>query len=296
MKVVSSLQRISRILYDRINLFYLLAAIPLVVVAYFSVVRAVVPMYAFVLLFLKKDKLSSFEEPGPLQKILGVLILGASVFVFFALVPLFSFTYVTVDPYGIVNYVLHLLGLFLVFFSFPALREAFSPLFLIVATASSFFISEGLAPTLSPFLIPFFMRVIDSSLRILGFSIITNYSTHVMTLQTWRGPIAAVFNWGCIGVYSTLVFIIILVVILFEEKNTLRTKIIWAAIGILGTNVVNGIRVLTIFLTDYAYGTEVGAQIHYFIGYVLFITWLAIFFFLMSKILPRKETGFSGSK
>jgi exosortase/archaeosortase family protein len=287
--VVFRLQPISFFLRDRLNLFYLLAFAPLTAVAYFSIIRAVIPMYAFVLLLLKKDRLSSFGKPGIVQTTLGVLILVTSLFTYFVLIPLFSFTYTIVDPYGIANYVLHLLGLFLVFFSLQALREAFSPLFLIIATTSSFFISESLAPALSPILIPFFMHVIDALLKILGYNITTNYSMRTMTLQTWRGPVPAIFDWGCVGVYSTLVFTIILIVILFEEKSILRTKILWAVIGVIGTNIVNVIRVLTIFLTDYAFGAEAGAQVHYFVGYVLFITWLVIFFLFMSRRPLRRQ-------
>jgi phosphotransferase system glucose/maltose/N-acetylglucosamine-specific IIC component len=38
-----------------------------------------------------------------------------------------------------------------------------------------------------------------------------------------------------------------------------------------------------IFVTDYFYGYEAGAQVHYFIGYAIFITWISIFFYAFSK-------------
>lgn len=273
-------------LKDRVNLFYFLAFIPLTLVAYFSLVRAVIPIYGFILLVLKRDKLPSFNEPHLVQRSFGILVLIFSFFAYYVVVLVFP---ALADPYGIPNYIIHLLGLFLIFFDLSALKEAFTPIFLIVATTSSFFVSEGLKPLLSPFLTPLFMSVVETALGILRLPVTVNYSSRRMTLHTWSGDIPTRFVWGCIGVYSTLMFSIILVVTLVEEKSPLRTKLLWATLGIIGTNIVNVIRVITIFLTDYAYGIEVGAQVHYFIGYMLFIAWLALFFFVMSKRPFRKK-------
>jgi len=46
---------------------------------------------------------------------------------------------------------------------------------------------------------------------------------------------------------------------------------------------VNILRVTLILLADYFYGVEVGATIHYVLGYALFSVWLALFFFVYSK-------------
>jgi len=273
-------------LKDRVNLFYFLAFIPLVLVAYFSLVRVVIPIYSFILLLLKRDKLLSFNEPHLVQRSFGILILIFSLFAYYIVVLVFP---ALADPYGIPNYVIHLFGLFLVFFNLSALKESFTPIFLIVGATSSFFVSAGLEPLLSPFLTPLFMRIVETSMKILGLPITSNYSTRTLILHTWRGNIPTLFVWDCIGVYSTLMFSIILVVTLIEEKSLLRTKLLWATIGIIGTNIMNVIRVITIFLTDYAYGIEVGAQVHYFIGYILFIAWLTLFFFVMSKRSFRKR-------
>jgi exosortase/archaeosortase family protein len=270
----------------RINLFYFLAFIPLIAVAYFSLVRAVIPTYGFVLLLLKKDKLSSFAKPSLAQRILGCLVLVSSIFTYYAVVLVFP---QLADPYGIPNYAIHLLGLFLIFFSPSALKEAFSPLFLIVASTSSFFLSEFLEPFLSPFLVPLFMHIVEVMLGILGLPATVDYGSGMITLRIPTGYIPTMFVWGCIGVFSTMLFSIILITVLVEEKSSRRTKFIWSVVGIFGTNVVNVIRVIVIYLTDYYVGYEAGTQVHYFIGYVLFIAWLAIFFYAMSKKPLRKE-------
>jgi hypothetical protein len=54
-------------------------------------------------------------------------------------------------------------------------------------------------------------------------------------------------------------------------------------VGVLGTFAINIVRIIIIFLTDYFYGAEAGANVHYVIGYTLFSAWLAIFLFAFSK-------------
>jgi exosortase/archaeosortase family protein len=272
-------------LKQRINLFYLLAFIPLAAIAYYSVIRAVIPVYSFILLLLKKDKLSRYGEPSLVQRVLGGIVLVFSLFAYYVVVLVLP---QLADPYGIPNYTIHLLGLFLVFFSIPALKDAFSPLFLIIASTSSFFLSEFLEPFLSPFLVPLFMRVIEVMLGILRLPANVDYSTGMITLRTQTAYIPTMFVWGCIGVFSTMLFSIILITVLVEEKSSRRTKFVWSVVGIFGTNVVNVIRVIAIYLTDYYVGYEAGAQVHYFIGYVLFIAWLTIFFYAMSRKSLRK--------
>ncbi len=267
-------------LKERVNQFCLLAFLPLPVIAYFGIVRVVVPVYAFIILLLKRDKLSLLGQSTQVQKTFGTLLVIISLFAYFLIVRMFP---ALADPYGIPNYVLHLIGLFLVFFSLPALKEAFSSVFLMVATASSFFISESLKPSLSPLLIPLYMRLMNGLVSLLGFPITSFFESRLMILHTWKGDVATVFDWGCVGIYSTMIFSIILVVILAEERGAIRTKLTWSIIGIAGTNIVNIFRILIIFLTDYAYGAEAGAQVHYLIGYALFIAWLTFFFVAMDK-------------
>ncbi len=85
------------------------------------------------------------------------------------------------------------------------------------------------------------------------------------------------------GIYSVLVFSIILVVILLEEPSSFRVKLAYSIVGLSGTLALNILRVIVIFLADYFYGAEVGSTIHYIIGYALFSTWLAGFFYIYAK-------------
>lgn len=264
---------------NRLNVFYVLAFAPLLLMMYYYIkwpFPVVIPLYGFLLLLIKKHKLSLCHEAGSIQKAFGLLFVLGSFFVYYALVSFFPY----MAFYGPANYVIYILGLFLTFFNIHALREAFTPIFLIVATTSSSFVSNWLEPYLTPY-IPHYVSLIAAILRTLGIWVTTR--GQFITLHTVKGTLPMVFVWACVGATSMLIFSIILVVTLFEESASLKTKLVWGFIGVIGTFIMNVVRLTIIFLADYFYGFEVGGKIHYVIGYILFIAWLAIFFYIFSK-------------
>jgi exosortase/archaeosortase family protein len=142
---------------------------------------------------------------------------------------------------------------------------------------------------LKPFLSPYandFAHIIMNILRTLGIDANIYYlgTTPIITLPSLSGRVVqGAFVYGCMGVYSVLVFSILLVVILFEDPSSLKVKLSYSIVGLLGTFALNILRITIIVLADYFYGAAVGATVHYVIGYALFSTWLAIFFYVFSK-------------
>ena len=265
----------------RLNVFYVLAFAPLVLIAYFNVFNFIIPIYALILLLLKRESLFAYRNANPTQRTLGFLVIFGSFLLCYALVIFFP----RVVFYGAVNYALHILGLFLIFFDVSALKQAFMPIFLIVAATSSSFATVWVKPYLTPY-IPIFASFIEAPLKLLGIYTFADYSGNfpVIAIRTQQGSIfSGLVVWECVGFYSTMVFSVILVVMLFDDPSSRKTKLLWSMIGILGNLVVNIIRVIAIFLTVYFYGSDLGGQVHYVIGYALFITWLILFFYLFSK-------------
>lgn len=270
---------------ERINTFYLLAFIPLLLLTYYHVTwpfALIIPIFGFILLLIKKQNLSIYHSAKPLQKALGLLIIIGSFFAYYLIVPFFP----SAGFYTAANYAIYLVGLCLTFFEAPALKEASSSIFLIVAATSSSFISEWLEPHLSPHVTSQFAYLIQCILNALGVQTTVYFSNHlpIISFPTIQGgTIAAIFNWYCVGVSSVLIFSIILVILLIEEHGNLKSKITWSLVGISGVLALNVLRVLIIFIADYFYGAEVGGKIHYIIGYAIFITWLTTFLYLYSK-------------
>ncbi|TET26787.1 MAG: hypothetical protein E3J73_03785 [Candidatus Bathyarchaeum sp.] len=270
---------------ERINTFYLLAFIPFLLLTYYHLTwpfAIIIPIYGFILLLIKKQKLQLCHPARHMQKALGLLIVIGSFFIYYALVPFFP----SASFYTAANYAIYLLGLCLTFFEAPALKETASSIFLIIAATSSSFISEWLEPHLSPLITSQFAYLIQVILNAFGVQATVYFPNHlpIISFPTIQGgTITAVFNWYCVGVSSILIFSIILVILLIEEPGNLKSKITWSLVGVSGVLVLNVLRVLIILITDYFYGAEVGGQIHYIIGYIIFITWLTIFLYLYSK-------------
>lgn len=272
--------RVPSLLRSRIKLFYLLALAPLPLVFYYTPLTIITPFYGFLLLLLKSKKLRQFEETNTVQKFLGLLVVVGSFFVYYLRV----LVYPVESFYTVANYAVYLLGLFLVFFEFSALREAVAPLVLVVAAPASALIAVSLKPFLSPFANGF-AQIIVNILRALGLDAnVYLYNVPVIRFLSSSGRmISGAFVYECMGVYSALVFSIILVVILLEDPSGSKTKLAYSIVGLTGIFALNLLRVVIIFVADYLYGAEVGATVHYTIGYALFTAWLACFLYIYSK-------------
>ncbi len=95
----------------------------------------------------------------------------------------------------------------------------------------------------------------------------------------------------CSGIHSMTIFIFIFLLMLFEA----RKRIHWnhkavgvTIIGILGTYLMNFLRITIVMLTFYYGGTSLGESVHNVLGYVLLVIWLPIFWLF---ILPLAEKG-----
>ena len=275
------LPSVSSLRGNRVNLFYVFAFAPLLLILYRNPFNVIIPFYSFLILILKNEKLLGFKEASFIQKILGSILVIGSFFVYYVVTLIFP----GAAFYTSANYTVYLFGLFLIFFNFSALKEAFSPLFLIVAATSSSFIVKWLKPFLSPYANDIAYIVVNI-LRVLGVDANISYfsNTSIIAFRSLSGKmIHGAFVYECLGAYSALVFSIILVVILFEDPGRLKVKLAYAIVGLLGTFALNIFRVTVILLVDYFYGAEVGGTVHYIIGYALFSAWLGIFFYMFSK-------------
>lgn len=275
------LNKLYSALGGRLNLFLLLAVVPIAAIFYFVPLSAIVPFYGFLLLLIKSQKLQEFQDAATTQKAFGLIIVAGSFLAYFAVVRIFP----DAAYYTNANYVIYLLGLFLIFFQFKALKEAFAPLLLVTAATLSALMSETLKPYLSPYA-KGYGYMIAGLLRLIGIKASTYnlQDAAVITFPSASGAaVAGAFVYECIGVSSMLVFSIILIVILAEDPSSPKAKLVYSIVGLVGTFAVNIVRATGIFVTDYFYGMEAGGTVHYVIGYILFSIWLVAFLYLYSK-------------
>ena len=270
---------------SRLNLFYIFAFVPLILILYSGFVKRgdvvtwIIPFYGFLLLFIKKDKLTGFNHASSFFRVAGLMLIVVSFFAYYVVLRF----YPRVQFYGEANYTIHIVGLFLVFFEVRALREAFTPLFLIVGASAIPFLGVGLEASLWP-AIPFFVQIIDLILKTLNIPA-TLVGSNVFSLTPLNS--SAIFLSvipACIGIYGVSTFSILIAVTLIEDpSSSLRTKLFWAIGGVIGTFFLNLVRVSFIFVVIYYFGYENWPVIHAPIGYALFLTWVGCFFLAFSK-------------
>ena len=267
---------------NRSKIFYILAFVPFVLMFYFSAefhLASVVTLYGYIILVIKKPKLFSRPGGSAIQKVFGLVVVLASFFVYYIASPFFP----NAVFYGFANYSLYIIGLFLLFFHVKVLKEALSPLFLVGASFLGSFFSD-LTKSYFEVYLPNFTSFIASILRTIG--IATQHPSSdpntITMLYTVQGPISLGIGWGCVGFVGVFLFSVILIVIMLEDPSSPKTKVIWSVIGVSGMFFVNLIRIVTIFVGFYFYGYDFD-KVHLYLGYILFITWSVIFFYLFSK-------------
>lgn len=267
-----------------LNVFYVLAFIPLLLIGFYryaffnNALGALIPLYGFLILLMKKDRLSEYAlETNALQRFLGVFIVLSSFFLYYMIAPFISW----VGFYGVANYTVYLFGLFLIFFKISALKQTFSAFFLIVAGASAGLSFQWIELHMES-TVPYYVQLFSYVLGLLGIKNTMLNPTTIM-LSTSRGLLPVLFEAGCIGVYSLLIFSIIIVVTMAETSVGRRTKLLWSVIGLIGVFVLNIIRLLIVVVSMYFYGWDFGQRVHQVIGYVLFLSWIAVFLLLFTK-------------
>jgi exosortase/archaeosortase family protein len=268
-------------LRNKVNLFYVLSFAPLSLIAYYDLWILAIAIYGFIFLLLKSRKLRSFKEPPLNQRILGLLLITSSFFAHYIMTSIVP----TASYYGIQNYLIFLFGLFLIFFKTSALKEAFTPVFFMTAATSSSLAADWLKPYLSPYLgnvanlIAFLLRAMGVRAYIYHIGSVTVISILSLTGRSFN----ASFLYECLGIFGALVFSIIFIIVLLEDQSSWKIRLVASTIGIIGTFALNIARITIILLVDFLYGAEVGAKVHYVIGYVLFSVWLTFFLYAYSK-------------
>lgn len=277
-------QRLRDLLNDRLNIFFILAFLPLIPSELYSTfflgqaLGIIIPLYSLLILLIKKDKLSEYIlETNILQQVLGVIIVLGSVFAYYAVAPFVP----QAAFYGVANYTLHLIGLFLIFFKVPAFKQGFTAFFLIVASGLTGLTFRWIEIQMSS-TVPYYVSLFSSLLTLFGINHTMPDSTRIF-LYTPRGILPVAFEAGCLGIYSVIIFSIIIVVTMIETSASKRTKLLWSALGLIGVFVLNIIRLFIVVVSMNFYGWDFGQSVHQVIGYVLFLSWLAVFLLLFTK-------------
>ena len=141
------------------------------------------------------------------------------------------------------------------------------------------------------FIVPFEVRMVAVVLTVLGFDVSVT-KEYVVLGQTQ--PFLAEIVWNCIGWQSLLFFVITTFVGLQGDKYTNLSKLKAAIIGLLGTFLVNILRIVAVVLVAYFFGQFPAIIVHDYGSLLAVIGWLFLFWwFSYSFVLEERNSDLS---
>jgi len=190
--------------------------------------------------------------------------------------------------FGIFDMLVVLVGLYVSFFGLKATRF-FMPLIiynlvLISGYQLEFYLEQ--VKTLQYFL----AQLMDSLLR--GMNVASWVAGDIVTFvdRTGLTTYNLRIDGPCTGIKGMLAYGSLAALLVLDTKAPNRKKAIALSVGLIGTFIVNLLRLIAIFLSVYFIGIDVGLLIHTYLGYGLFTIWVVIFWSLAFKYMtPSKK-------
>jgi thaumarchaeosortase len=188
-------------------------------------------------------------------------------------------------------FAIYLTALTAALFSKDAIRRVVTPFALSVGmmvfyTLDAFFPYDTLGPL--QFWANSIVGAVVSLARLFALSIY-GYANHltIITLHHLQCPL--VVYWPSVGVQSMLIYSVVMAVMAAKLQAPRRRKVIYAAIGIAGTILLNVLRIFAITYYGYAYATTCNQvnDFHNVIGEILLPIWILVFVASIIKIENR---------
>lgn len=157
-----------------------------------------------------------------------------------------------------------------------------------------FIMQIGLYRSLQNLIVPYELRIVGTLLTPAGFPIRIGH-TYIEWAKATGGNEVIYLAWNCVG-WQTLVLFGITLITGLSGKHTLSSKGETLAIGILGTYLINVLRLVLVVVVYFLVGRPFGIVFHdYFsnlitLGWLFFFWWFSYSFVLEERqIIVKKE-------
>ena len=104
---------------------------------------------------------------------------------------------------------------------------------------------------------------------------------------------SAIVSWSCAGSHSLFLYSFMIMLFLRGTRITRTRKIIYVALGAIGTFFVNILRIVAILVAGVNHGASLAATFHEFYGEFFFIVWmfiyLSIIFLIETRLIPKNS-------
>ena len=170
------------------------------------------------------------------------------------------------------------------------------PIFLggsaIILSLDAFFPYDTLGPL--QYFVPYLVQTNVWIINVFDLGIATARD-NLMFLQGEHGPFALQVFWPSAGVHSVIIYSLVMMAFLLKMNIQRKRKALYFGIGIVGTIIINLIRIfsLSLFALKVSTNPVEFEEYHSIAGEIMFLPWLFIFLlvvtFIESRRLKKKE-------
>jgi exosortase/archaeosortase family protein len=213
-----------------------------------------------------------------LEILLGGLVVAA----------IYVYKIVINSPLGLLDMIAVFAGVTLTFYGFRAFKLFWVPTTYGIVLLLGYQL-ENILPTYTAALQDWMANVMASSMRILGIQAAT--SGYIVSMNSSSGPLSLSVEGDCTGVQGILAFGMLSTLAVLDIKAKFSKLLPLFAIGFLGAFLINIVRLFGVFLTFEYLGVVLGNEVHVYLGYLLFIAWVMVFWAMAFRYLLPKSPG-----
>jgi thaumarchaeosortase len=178
----------------------------------------------------------------------------------------------------------------------------------LILALDAFFPFDSLGPL--QIIVPIYLQIDQAILNFLDTSIFnvgpesTNNSLqpamargNLLVLNGLHGPFALQVFWPSAGVHSIIIYTLVMLALLIKLDIPLARKIIYFAVGTLGTIITNLVRIVSLSLYALVVTTNIQQweAFHSMAGEIMFLPWLGVYLavviYIENKRLRRLRAG-----
>ena len=125
--------------------------------------------------------------------------------------------------------------------------------------------------------------IMASSMQVLGIQ--ATASGHLVNMNSSYGWLTLNVEGDCTGLQGILAFGMLSTMAVLDMKAKMSKLVPLFAVGFVGAFLINILRLIGVFLTFEFLGSALGTMVHVYLGYILFIVWVMIFWALAFRYL-----------
>ncbi|MFY3740411.1 MAG: thaumarchaeosortase [Candidatus Nitrosomirales archaeon] len=157
----------------------------------------------------------------------------------------------------------------------------------VILSLDAFFPYDTLGPL--QFVVPYMLQVNAWFINTFGFGE-AFVRENMMLLKGQHGSMALQVFWPSAGVHSMIIYTLVMMAFLLKMNIERKRKLMYFAIGVVGTVIVNMIRIFSLSLFALLISTNAAEfeEFHSIAGEIMFLPWLAAYLFLVMHLEGKR--------